>query len=95
MGKIKDACISKLDKPEGYSRKGWLNQRFTLKIRVDGMKFHTQRVDETKFRAQRVDKSKTHTPRDCIIVKTFIYKMDASKINGLKQYLSLKIFCRY
>ena len=69
-----------------------MNRRFTLKFRVDGTKFHTQRVDETKFRTQRADESKILTPRDCIIVKTFIYKMYASKINGFKQYSSQKLF---
>ena len=53
MGEIKDACISKLDKPEGRSRrKEWMNRRFTLKIRVDRTKFHTQRVDEPKVHIQ-------------------------------------------
>ena len=62
---------------------------------MDGTKFHTQRVDRIKFRTQRADESKSHTPRDCIIVKTFIYKMDASKMNGLKKNSSQKIICRY
>ena len=53
MDEIKDARISKLDKPEDYSRrKEWINQRLTFKTRVDGTKFHTQRVDEPKVRTQ-------------------------------------------
>ena len=53
MDEIKDARISKLDKPEGCSRrKEWMNRRFTFKIRVDGTKFHTQRVGEPKVHTQ-------------------------------------------
>ena len=49
MDEIKDARISKLDKPEDYSRrKEWINWRLTFKIGMDGTKFHTQRVDEPK-----------------------------------------------
>ena len=43
MDEIKDARISKLDKPKDYSqRKEWINRRPTFKIRVDELKVHTR-----------------------------------------------------